>query len=308
MAKLAIKGNSTRGKEVIEILEMLGGRNKYHINITECNLLYTIRGGDNVIIGTYPNSDISQIYTIEDFLKKYPYKVGDRVRVPDYESEVRIDSMSWDGCEIQYQVFTDETEWYSAEELNKYNEIYKKETMDKANKVVFDTNAQCCDISNEIIKKETMENGIIYDEIDFNRYPHADKVQLILGDDYEIKVEDGKTYVVKKKLKYPKTFIECAKILDCFCSSCIDGYKWELLENLQELLICRNAYWKIAGNWKPDYNNGCDTKYIITAAENKIFPDVSVCFNYVLIFPTKEMRDAFYENFKDLIEECKELL
>ena len=25
-------------------------------------------------------------------------------------------------------------------------------------------------------------------------------------------------------------------------------------------------------------------------------------------FPTEEMRDAFYENFKDLIEQCKELL
>ena len=30
--------------------------------------------------------------------------------------------------------------------------------------------------------------------------------------------------------------------------------------------------------------------------------------NTVLAFPTKEMRDAFYENFKDLIEQCKELL
>lgn len=56
----------------------------------------------------------------------------------------------------------------------------------ETNKVIFDTNAQCCDISNEIIKKEIMKNGIIYDEIDFNRCPCADKVQLILGDDYEI--------------------------------------------------------------------------------------------------------------------------
>lgn len=30
--------------------------------------------------------------------------------------------------------------------------------------------------------------------------------------------------------------------------------------------------------------------------------------NYLLDFPTAEMRDAFYENFKDLIEQCKELL
>lgn len=30
--------------------------------------------------------------------------------------------------------------------------------------------------------------------------------------------------------------------------------------------------------------------------------------NVILDFPTKEMRDTFYENFKELIEECKELL
>ena len=28
----------------------------------------------------------------------------------------------------------------------------------------------------------------------------------------------------------------------------------------------------------------------------------------ILTFPTKDMQDAFYENFKDLIEQCKELL
>lgn len=79
MATLAIKGHSERGNEVIERLEMLGGNNKYHINITECNLLYTIRKGDDAIIATYPNSNISKIYTLEEFDEKFPYKVGDKV-------------------------------------------------------------------------------------------------------------------------------------------------------------------------------------------------------------------------------------
>jgi hypothetical protein len=30
--------------------------------------------------------------------------------------------------------------------------------------------------------------------------------------------------------------------------------------------------------------------------------------NMTLTFPTEEMRDAFKENFDELIEECKELL
>ena len=32
------------------------------------------------------------------------------------------------------------------------------------------------------------------------------------------------------------------------------------------------------------------------------------CCNMILIFPTEEMRDAFHENFKELIESVKELL
>lgn len=35
MAKLAIKGHPTRGKEIIEILEMLGGINKYNLQGNE---------------------------------------------------------------------------------------------------------------------------------------------------------------------------------------------------------------------------------------------------------------------------------
>lgn len=274
MAKLAIKGHPTRGKEVIETLEMLGGNNKYHINIAEWNLLYTLREGDNVIIATYPNSSISQIFTLEEFLEKFPYKVGDKVRIPDYESEVRIDSMSWDGYEIQYQVFTDETEWYSAEELNKYNEIYKKETMEK-------------EISGAIVDRFICLEG--YDFYD-------DKGNII----------DTKEITMKKKQpKYPKTFVECAKILNCFCAAHIDGYYCGLLENLQALLICRDAYWKIAENWKPDVMY-CDL-YCIGYDGNVITWKMQGGCR-LLVFPTEEMRDAFYENFKELIEECKELL
>ena len=43
--------------------------------------------------------------------------------------------------------------------------------------------------------------------------------------------------------------------------------------------------------------------------ENKIYlQDSRILVNHTLVFPTEEMRDAFYENFKDLIEQCKKLL
>lgn len=51
-----------------------------------------------------------------------------------------------------------------------------------------------------------------------------------------------------------------------------------------------------------DYINTCNKK-----ASNARTRNFCV-FIKALAFPTAEMRDTFYENFKDLIEQCKELL
>lgn len=40
----------------------------------------------------------------------------------------------------------------------------------------------------------------------------------------------------------------------------------------------------------------------------EILKNCPTAFNKILIFPTEEIRDIFYENFQDKIEECKELL
>ena len=57
--------------------------------------------------------------------------------------------------------------------------------------------------------------------------------------------------------------------------------------------------------WKPDWN---ETKYTIVVIENKLVKLYAITLNYILAFPTEKIRDVFYENFKDLIESCKELL
>ena len=49
-------------------------------------------------------------------------------------------------------------------------------------------------------------------------------------------------------------------------------------------------------------------KFTISNKCNKIYLNNTAWYAEVLSFPTAEMRDVFYENFKDLIEQCKELL
>ena len=117
--------------------------------------------------------------------------------------------------------------------------------------------------------------------------------------------------VEEEKTKYPKTIEECK---DKTVAG--SGYKTaSLLTQLERLLICRDAYWKIAGEemglsepWKPDWMNNLQHKHYISTECDEIKINFNCTTNKILAFPTEEMRDAFYENFKDLIEECKELL
>ena len=60
--------------------------------------------------------------------------------------------------------------------------------------------------------------------------------------------------------------------------------------------------------WKPDWSDEDKTKWVIFNLQNKIKLATREVVNAILAFPTEEMRDAFYENFKSEIEFCKELL
>lgn len=284
MLCLAIKGHVTRSKEVIEILEMLGGRNVRNYACDLTDYAYSINGQGIIDWHIpHPNSPLV-IYTLEEFLEKFPYKVGDKVIVKGLsEYPKNIHFMKWFDGNIHYS-FDSET-WFLPAALKPY-------------------------------KEETMEEKGTLVEIDLTREMCvADEVEVILGD-YEFVLKDGKTYFVKKKPQYPKTYEECAQILLERASVRNDiGHKGDLLIALQRLLVCRDAYWKIAGEqmglgepWKPNWLNTEQDKFVLYTHNNVICLNCFVLGHNVLAFPTAEMRDAFLENFKELIESCKELL
>ena len=164
------------------------------------------------------------------------------------------------------------------------------------------------------------------------------KHEVTLPEGYIFKDENNNiintTKIVIEK-KYPKTYEECCQILGIeardfdilynmldtleiiYCNN-LD----RLLNTFRKLLICRDAYWKIAGEemglgkpWKPDWENSEERRYSIVNIEGDIIlPETTLTkwilkvTNKILVFPTEEMRDAFYDNFKELIEQCKELL
>ena len=324
MAQLAIKGHPTRGKEVIEILEMLGGENKYKLNGCNIECAYYKRNGviRNTTIVGFNNI---KLLTLEEFLEKFPYKIGDKVsskHLKNYE----VSKMEWESVNNRVIYKLQGMGWYSADEL----QPYKEETMNKA---VFDANVQCCDIMNHLIKKETIEEQkkdyeewfqINYLEFENNDDTWADEVEVNLGKDYEIQIRGDKTFIVKKQLQYPKTYAECCRIIVAkqdrhYYYTKKDkeqDYPNEIrildqLDHLRMLIICRDAYWKIAGEqmglgkpWGPDWSNLSVTSHDFIKINNGRF----IYSSRVLVFPTSEICDIFYENFKGLIESCKELL
>ena len=140
-----------------------------------------------------------------------------------------------------------------------------------------------------------------------------ERLEIEVRDGYQFKDENGnvinatKIVLEKKKKEYPKTVDRCRVIVGAMSGHGAFGYQAKLMSSFMSLLICRDAYWQIAGDWRPEFRFG-KKKYCIITKDNKVISATVEETNRTLVFPTEEMRDAFYENFKDLIEQCKELL
>lgn len=286
MANLAIKGHETRGNEVIEILEMLGGKNKQGYNGENNFLWHYINERNDISIFTH-TFDLNEFifFTLKEFLEKFPYKVGDKVI---YKSEVfLIIGMKWNCCR-NIVIYTMKN---NCSIIDCYDSTWMKS-----------------------YKEETME-----------------EIKIDIPKGYEfVGVDDNAQQVVLQKIQpeYPKTYEECCKALNLtkyppalvpnksmFISQYEDFPHYYEIQKFAELLICRDAYWKIAGEqlgldkpWEPDWLNFEQDKYVLYTHNNVICSNRYLLSHNVLAFPSEEMRDVFFENFKELIEFCKELL
>ena len=297
--KLAIKGHPTRGKEVIELLTMMGGKD---VGVLKGNHdYYVIDECENNLIKFYGHNYIRchefVVFTLEEFLEKYPFKVGDKV-VDCYGNPVTIKSMKWsDTFETMVYDFEETEDVFCAEDLESVNDIHTKPS--KMKNVLAELLEHIKTTPKEELERE-------FEEIE--EWSNVGPT-----------VEEFRTFCecVNKKPKYPNDYEECVRI-----AKNIHGYDihidvpayGELMESFVKLLICRDAYWKIAGvemglgdSWKYDMSKD-EFSYAISYQYGCIEKNEIRHKNAILAFPTKEMRDTFYDNFKNEIEQCKELL
>ena len=148
-----------------------------------------------------------------------------------------------------------------------------------------------------------------------------ERIEITIPEGYEYVIESDKIIFTKKK-GYPKTYEDCCTVLrfhyDHYLTyddeKDINPTKEEeefidLMDVFSRLIVCRNAYWKIAGeemglgkSWEPDWSDEKQDKY---GFHDEV--KYTIINSAIFVFPTEEMKDEFYENFKKEIEICKGL-
>lgn len=373
--RLAIKGHFTRGKEVIELLEMMGGVNG-KIN-KRTGKAYNIYNGNYFIseicnvrevayyidfeskIRCIDIKDITThfiVYSLEMFLETFPFKVDDRVIDKADGCPGVVCEMKWDEdvSDMKYCVaFGNGIDfgWFANDSIE----------FCKENKPLFKPGdvvklKGCPDKNLFWIVMDVIKDGYIFNDgkkYSFDDQHHYEKsnrevinpMKNVLAEllehikttpkedlEREFKgieewssvgptVEEFMDFCdkVNKKQTYPNDYEECVRI-----AKNIHGYDIHidapayrgLMESFIKLLICRDAYWKIAGeemgldkSWESPLPSLFETVYCIRRKNNIIIKgSYRGGKSEILEFPTEEMRDVFYENFKELIEQCKELL
>lgn len=352
--KLAIKSHITRGKEVIELLKMMGGCESGYCG-GGMGFYYYISQFGNIEGSCEPHEfDTYIVYTLEEFLEKYPFKVGDKIIDKADGCPGVVCEMKWDEdvSDMKYCVaFGNGIDfgWFANDSIEfcKENENLGETPVRDRDDILFDSTiwhlrnsvnngkqhlsgGKCEEYFREVVKKnnENKMKNVLAELLEHIKTTSKEELEKEFNELEEWShvgptVEEFMTFCgcVNKKPVYPKTIEECVKLLGVDFRLDMDSYKRKLMANFYRLILCRDAYWKMAGEemglektWQPDWEYEAQVKYMITTFNNELefFSSIHSYVvgrrNHILSFPTEEMRDVFYENFKDLIEECKELL
>lgn len=238
------------------------------------------------------------------------FKVGDSVEVLKTGNTYTISQVKFNGKEFVYTLSTTDNSacWFSEEELKPIHfiDIAIKPHNVRGDEII------------KMLEELGGTNAFSFDGSDHNcvnpfaYYIDNDDKQIYGGGIEFLRKNGYKIHALEelKKKEYPKTFEECVHVLEGE-----NRMSLEQMNTFRKLIDARNAYWKIAGTemglgkpWEPDWTDLDQLKYCIWVDVGEFITMTNVRGQHILAFPTPEMRDAFYEAFKEEIEICKELL
>lgn len=287
--KIAIQGHPTRGKEVIQILESLGGKNTEKLEGTYKTFYYIDNKGE---IGDDHRDNfppIYKLYTLDEFESEFPFKVGDIVALNGINKPHEIIALEFYVNKLCYKL--DNGFHFSPRALIIYGEMKEERnitlTLDKAK---------------EWYKKggELKEIALqAFSEKELNPLPRSweefcEKYSKI--DDKEYFIDSNSSILqVKAVVSNPCRLQNSDRNI---CPSVKSAEAHLAMIQLEQLRNC----WR--QGWKPTTH---EAVYAIKFSVHGLG-----VYNFVsrefLSFPTKEMAEEFLECFRDLIEKAEDLI
>ena len=269
--KIAIQGHPTRGKEVIQILESLGGKNISNHDGKD-KYAYYISSIDRCIYKTSLLLSEYKHYTLEEFEKEFPFKIGDKVK--HITSIGTIKEYCYINNEPAYKVESMELGIIAtipAKLLEPYKEMDVRRvtvTLDKA--------------------KEWYKKGGTLKEIALQAYSEKELTKVDLPKTWE---EFYEQYEFKPVLN-----LCLSAVSNNFSMKYVN--KFEAFVKLQYLRDC----WRQGWTYTPE-----QTGYSIKFINGKLGVHAYGSREF-LSFPTKEMAEVFLKCFKNLIEKAGDLI
>ena len=286
---IAIQGHPTRGKEVMQILENLGGINRMNHTGRYDKYFYYISEDDNVVTWTCIRSDFFKVYTLEEFEKEFPFKIGDRVISITTSFIGTITKLSENGW---YYVKYDNGNFACAfgQNLKPYKEMKEERnitlTLDKA-KEWYKKGGELKEIALQAFTEQEL-NPLPRSWEEFcKNHPVKDK---------EAHFDSVSNIIIQKDDATLRASTRDRNV----CPSRKSAEAHLAMIQLEQL---RNCWWN---GWEPIWD--ASNKYAIKNLMGEI--TIIGCSNVAafLVFPTREMAEEFLKCFNGLIELARDLI
>jgi hypothetical protein len=285
--KIAIKGHESRGKEVIQFLESLGGRNQMLHTGRYTGYFYYINN-DNIITWTSVRPRRSNIFTLEEFEKEFPFKIGDKVK--HITSIGTIKEYCYINNEPAYKVKSIELGIIAtipAKILEPYKEMKEERnitlTLEKA-KEWYKKGGELKEIALQAFT-ETELNTLPRSWEEFcKRYP----------------IKKDESYINSEGKILSFTTKTARRDWNHICPSKQSAEAHLAMIQLEQLRNC----WR--QGWEPIWD--ISHKWCIRLWGNELGVGIIAYTSRFLTFPTKEMAEEFLKCFRDLIEKAGDLI
>lgn len=242
MKKIAIQGHQARGKDVIKILESLGGINKLNLEGNKSTGYYYLNR----------NNDI------------------------------------W--CDYYFCVFKEYTCYTLEEYEQKFNNMEKRNIQIDLTtaKVWYNQGGQLKEIALQAFSEKELQNL----PKSWKEYCEINPL-LDIGKEFFLPIDGTPTAIPQKYSRYVYSFTMSSK------------KRAEQFVVLNKLLQIRDYYNQ---GWEPNWNDVKQEKFVIGFKYNKLFREVFYNLMFTFAFKTCELRNEFFNNFKEDLEFIKEFL